>query len=389
MLLGASNVNKDTERKRVFSSANVDFIQLPTTYNIHPPTGATSYVEIKFKPTVGFDQQDATLFGVNTTSDPLIYIQNSTRIRINTDSSNSFPLDYLTGFNLNQSYVIRIEFDGTNATLFVDGNLEDTRVVPSGNLNIERVGRRRSLTNALISGEVEYFDLDGELFNLNEGNGAAITGSAGTVATVNTSHAGGLNYINQEVIQPIYGEGKQRKRVLTDSNGDYISLPSTTSLVNQGDYIEFEFELNQAPVASTITIMSNGLGSYVSFLTAGNVYFDNTANGEGSFSIFGEGNQTSNVLRIEIAVSSIDITINGTTYNRTQITNFDLKDFFNRNVNFYSGSVKRIEINGESFSCNEGNGADIVGSAGTVATVNTSHAGGLNYINHEVIKTIQ
>ena len=100
-------------------------------------------------------------------------------------------MDYLTGFSLNQSYVIRIEFDGTNATLLVDGNTEDTFVVPSGNIFIERVGRRRDLTNALMSGEVEYFDLDGELFNLNEGNGATITGSSGTVATVNTSHAGG------------------------------------------------------------------------------------------------------------------------------------------------------------------------------------------------------
>ena len=74
MISALSNVNKDTTRKRVFDATNIDFIQLPTTYNIHPPTGATSYVEIKFKPTVGLDSQDATLFGVTSTSDPLPFI---------------------------------------------------------------------------------------------------------------------------------------------------------------------------------------------------------------------------------------------------------------------------------------------------------------------------
>jgi len=53
-----------------------------------------------------------------------------------------------------------------------------------------------------------------------------------------------------------------------------------------------------------------------------------------------------------------------------------------------NGTIFNFKGNNETFSLNEGNGADFKGSLGTIGTCLTGHSGGLNYINQEMIKAI-
>ena len=50
----------------------------------------------------------------------------------------------------------------------------------------------------------------------------------------------------------------------------------------------------------------------------------------------------------------------------------------------FDGSIKSFTINSEKFQFREGQGITTEGSLGTTATINTSHAGGTQYINEQV-----
>ena len=53
--------------------------------------------------------------------------------------------------------------------------------------------------NAYTSSEVHKVIVDNETFNFKESSGTTTIGSEGTVATINTTHASGTDYINDNV----------------------------------------------------------------------------------------------------------------------------------------------------------------------------------------------
>ena len=230
--------------------------------------------------------------------------------------------------------------------------------------------------------------INGETFSFNEGNGADVVGSAGTVATVNTSHAGGLNYINQEVIQPIYGSGKQRKRVLDRVNQDYILLNTSYTLAD-GEYVEFKCDNDfvntwNYPIGSTQAglairsdraIIRDDSGS-----TTTGIYLGGALTPDQMY-----------IYRFERSGTSIDIIVDNVSQRVVTIGSGDTFTFDRigrRGGDYMTSGIEYVDFNGELFSFNEGNGATVTSSNGNTATISTSHAGGLNYINHEVIKPI-
>ena len=213
MISALSNVNKSTTRKRVLTESNADYIEIDKSYVFTEG----SKIEFDYTPTgLASESYRGILDTVSVSANPgrfLVDTRLSNNGVINVEINNDNGDNVGSGQVLNNSFISGTK---THVVLEVINNNLKITTEPEGgtlqtfttstsfgtctvNSNL-RIGRRLNLYS---NGEIENLIIDGETFSFNEGNGATITGSNGTVATVNTSHAGGLNYINHEVIKPI------------------------------------------------------------------------------------------------------------------------------------------------------------------------------------------
>jgi hypothetical protein len=171
---------KPTEKKRVLTAANGDYLSLSKPINV------TEHVSIDFtvNTTVAIDKY-------------IVYGNPSPRLRIN-------------GFGV----ILPEQF--FNASLLIDGvsfpiattNVNDhlgkvLTVTAQSNVSSSITAIGGTGSSSFLDCSIINFTINGEQFSLNEGNGSSFKGSNGTIGTTETSASNPENYINQNVIKPI------------------------------------------------------------------------------------------------------------------------------------------------------------------------------------------
>jgi hypothetical protein len=265
-------------------------------------------------------------------------------------------------------------------------------VTSSVNADIEAIGRREVGSDRYLNGTLYNFSISGEVFNFIEGKGTAITGSLGTTATINTSHADGSEYVDYQIWDnPImtpayrnnYGQWLKNGNILKfdRANSDYLELPSVITLqdgssfkwegsfINEGAYIPLLFGTSTTYLdiaEGLIRLRINGTDDFINDVAI-------TENTTHAIELFKTGNDYS-------------VSFDGGTpiFMVTTVDDFFVIDIGKR-VGIYGNiTVNTLELNTEQFLFREGQGITTEGSLGTTATINTSNAGGVQYINEQV-----
>jgi len=241
--------------------------------------------------------------------------------------------------------------------------------------------------------------LDGEIFALNEARGLDFYGGNGTAGTRTTSHAGGTDYIDDVMIDRYGVEGGERSSTLIAANSDYLEISDSFTWTNRSD-IDLEVKF------------------YSEFTSLGTIFCAGGANNSGtgivllrrntaaSFSLFfsskSNGNQLSASVTIAdglstIKIKNLEIFVNGILgYTIVEgLIEIDSSIFSSTSgklsyadSTYLSCDIHSISLNDKTFPLNEHNGATFYGDNGSTGQRLTSHAGGLNYINQEMIVKI-
>jgi hypothetical protein len=113
-------------------------------------------------------------------------------------------LSFSKSTSTNTKYNVKIRRDSSNIVyISYDGASETNIGTRVGNVTMSTVGRDLGTGGRFLTGKVYRFNINGEEFPCNEGSGATVTGSLGTVIPINTSNAGGITYINTVMWQEI------------------------------------------------------------------------------------------------------------------------------------------------------------------------------------------
>lgn len=282
------------------------------------------------------------------------------------------------------------------------------------------VGKLSYATLWFLDGEVGSFSVNGETFLLNETEGITFTGTQGTTGTRNTSHAGGLSYINDSMITPDgwskglritshaggleyiedtmiqrYGvERGDRKNVLIEGNSDNLHFNSPITLLPDSS-IRFEGSVSDLNAASYSTLLGFSDDSYLAILSDGStsqvrIRHEGTNTNKLGFI----GLSPNEVFTLDFSRDAIDnyyVSINEDT---PILIKFYSAEFELEDVGFRTGSIEyssielySLKVNEEVYNLNEHNGATFYGDQGSTGQRITSHAGGINYINHDIITT--
>jgi hypothetical protein len=361
---------------------------------------------------VGSDSNELVLDGVNSD-----YLEISKSVVIGDTIAITFVLNqYLFGdhimSNLSSSFRVYLDdpsliltgcnmvsllADGVDVTSNQDipnriGQTLVLTVTSSVNADIEAIGRREVGSDRYLNGTLYNFSISGEVFNFIEGKGTAITGSLGTTATINTSHADGSEYVDYQIWDnPImtpayrnnYGQWLKNGNILKfdRANSDYLELPSVITLqdgssfkwegsfINEGAYIPLLFGTSTTYLdiaEGLIRLRINGTDDFINDVAI-------TENTTHAIELFKTGNDYS-------------VSFDGGTpiFMVTTVDDFFVIDIGKR-VGIYGNiTVNTLELNTEQFLFREGQGITTEGSLGTTATINTSNAGGVQYINEQV-----
>ena len=273
-------------------------------------------------------------------------------------------------------YTMKFVKTGLNIELFVDGISKGTKTIGSEDtLTIDTIGGH--VTNRYYDGSVHHVDLNGEKFNFTESRGTTTTGSEGTIGTINTSNAGGVQYLDSTVWNK-----KSFALELEVVNSEYLS--GLTASLTDGQTIEAEFSLTDA---STVSLFGSNLTSIVYIkVTPTLVQIRDTNQGNlnyGSSLTIGQKYmlKVARVVdNIEVFIDNVSLGVNATSplalYNFAQIGRSGGGAVFS-NVSIYN-----FTINNEQFNLTEGLGNQVYGSNGTIGTINTSNAQGIERTNY-------
>jgi len=194
-------------------------------------------------------------------------------------------------------------------------------------------------------------------------------------------------------------KGKERKRVLTPANSDYLTVSGGSTWVNASD-IDFEIEGvctfgsgNQCIFCrGTNNVGSTGL-IYITRTTATTstlaMWDINSTNQQNVFTIpILDGAFSLKVKNLEVIVNgglfatmteqAVNISQDNATFGRLSYAN----------LWHLNASINTVKYDNETFSLNEGNGVNFKGSLGTIGSCNTSASNPENYINQVMIKRI-
>ena len=402
MLLGTiNNINKNTERKRVLQAANFDYLEVPNK-NVASLSDVSIVLNSEYEVKAGVGES-LFVWGNFTTEDTVWIYQ----------SDVTFVFAIYKGGGVSEQYSVNLPlgsrtlyFDFNNLELRVDNILVKT----FSNINMSGLStatQNPNISRYLFAGQycdqnIINFSLNDETFSLNEGNGATFTGSNGTVGTCLTGHSGDLNYINQEMIQDIYGSGVQRKRVLTSANSDYLEVYDNNVVWTNFSDADFEVlvdidnYIGDAPVVIFGQSGNNDTGVCVIRCDLGRNKLRLVIGGKNNVGIKGYeipitlGNNLLTVTNGSVSVNgNIILTPPDLVIDvDSSFSNTGLGGYTHQIAPTLAGAIFNFRVNNETFSLNEGNGATFKGSLGTIGTCNTGHSGGLNYINQEMIKPI-
>lgn len=196
---------------------------------------------------------------------------------------------------------------------------------------------------------------------------------------------------------------KERKRVLVAANQDSISITKSHGAIDPNNLsLKIVAFVNPLGTISG-TLLSIGLSSTQNITIRQNIDGKTLVvimrGAGGVFLISATGIfptaqvYTIEVINRELFVDGISkgvisdcgiITPDDTTYPLTFGRRID-----SAGADFWmDGELHNVEFDGETYLLNEGNGAETVGSNGSIGTLNTIHIDGLEYINFDVIKPI-
>ena len=384
----------------VFDSANSDYLDVNDSLNW------VNLHDIKFEIEGNWVSNSSQVIlskGDNSVNGVTGYF----RVRNNGGVNGSF-IQYsdIDGLN-SQSYVIgTIDGDFTLkmdvGVVTLDGvvvlTLSDQAINISPTYNNLNIGRFVANTLWNIDGVIKSLSINNETFNLIEGKGTAITGSLGTTATINTSHADGSEYVDYKIWgNPImtpayrnnYGQWLKNGNILKldSANLDYLELGSVATLQNEGDSVECT--INRLNRNNDVFFFGNSssLSNFLTVFSSGGTQLrdslGNNYNGSPNLDIIGEykatvrvegGNYVVTINGVEVINSLALAPITFNQINRRAVSSAYISDI----------EVKNFTINNEQFQFREGQGITTKGSLGTTATINTANAGGVQYINEQV-----
>jgi len=229
------------------------------------------------------------------------------------------------------------------------------------------------------SGTLYTLESKGERFNLTEGLGNEVEGSSGTIGTIYSSHASGNERIN-------YGMWQKNGNVLelTRANSDYLQLDTPVSYT--GDFsVSFDIVSNLNDNSQGF-INGNGAISQVSLYAGGKILYrtsSNITNLSGTNVVPSTG---AYVLGIERVGNETNFYADGVLgYTVTGDSGeFNIGSIGRYSSNYFDGTIKIVTLGDEQFNFREGQETTTTGSNGTVATINTSHASGTDYIDSEI-----
>lgn len=191
------------EYKNEMISANTDFITINDSVNWNLLSDID--IEIDCGSTVSAPTASRTLLSKGSFGTGLVLIRYfQDQITVDIDDSAGNPIVDTEQYQLYSSddkIVLR------NLKLYINGSLIDTYT--DGTLSIHPTNTnvtlsKLSYTSAwYLDGFISRLKLGTETFDLNEANGTTVFGDEGTTGTRSTGHAGGLSYINNEMIKRI------------------------------------------------------------------------------------------------------------------------------------------------------------------------------------------
>ena len=204
----------------------------------------------------------------------------------------------------------------------------------------------------------------------------------------------------RDVVQTANDEPRFRQNghelVFDSANSDYLEVNAQSNWINLSD-VDFKVLFYVGNTSSnTRCLLSDGAFNNPN---TGLVRFNITPNGYNLNVLFTDINNT-NAVNLDynlggaglylIELKNLELKVNGVIINTyteqgVNITSSSYKTTFGKlsyaSLFYADFKYHEIEINTETFNpTNINNNAQIVGSSGTVATVNTSHASGVSYI---------
>lgn len=362
-----------------FSADNSDYLSISTEMSV---SNEGDYFEIDFD-TVASDNNQGI---VSTLSD--------------------FGSDYIARLSSNQMYIQGAGGATSVALFFIDGrNTLRLEKVASG-FDVTLNGTTVNTTSFTSFSYQKFFGvgvttrdfklykatINGESFNFDECQGNAITGSNGTEATINTSHAS-----QEEYIDATMWEKKGFGLEFDANNSEYLSYPSDSIITNLSD-INVSFNVDTTITNNSDQIIFS-MGGYNEALTGVfNVQFNANDNTSLKISV---GNAGAGAITYSIAVPSgnlflevrgVEVYANGVlvrTMTETAL-NIDNSIFgiaIGRNAKGafgYNNFVyKSAFVQGESFNLTEGLGNKVYSTPSDIeGTISTSHASSVDRINY-------
>ena len=234
------------------------------------------------------------------------------------------------------------------------------------------------LGGAYLDGSIKNFSINGKYFALNEVRGVEFYSEDKTIVGERiTSHSGGLEYIEETMIQRYGVERGERKNKLVSGNGDKLTLSETTSV---GDTFKITFTLDETPVSNNYIFTDTALtqSQFISFTTG-------VINSVGTSIVFLyiDGVLVGGATDLRNHIGSV-ITLETTLSVGANIEFVGGESSSSSNISLYDFS-----INDQVYNLNEHNGDKFYSEDGsTTGTRITSNSGGRNYISLEMIKKI-
>ena len=337
-----------------FESANSDYLDLSETKTV---ANIGDYFEIDFEVSQLGDLKFLFSDGANGNYSAILD-SNTLYLKCNGFTGSIFSLVVT-----NLKNTIRIEKVTTGIDVTLNGITFNASTATS--MDFSWIAKRGSTTNMTIYN----LQINNEQFNLPESRGTTTTGSNGTTATINTSHASGIQYLDSKVWNK-----KSFALAFDNVNSEYLELNKD---INVGEELIFSFSSTEGLTMTNneyiFGAQTTNLRAFINHTTGGVISIGCTLD---SLKIDGVSVIVNTDLRLHRG-KLIEVIFSPTINDVITKVGVSSGNTLSINATFYG-----FNINTEQFNFTEGLGNEVFGSNGTIGTINTSHASGVDRINY-------
>jgi sporulation protein YlmC with PRC-barrel domain len=199
-----------------------------------------------------------------------------------------------------------------------------------------------------------------------------------------------LENLNHSTTEPIFrqngyevnGDKKSFALAFDSSNSEYVQINNPLVLSNDGDFFYVKGRLKSIPITTNPFLFTGGTNDQLRLLNNTNLRIFS-----GSTVYEWAGMYLGDVLdiRFEIANGGTEYIMTSPikTETKTKLVShtFTIDEICRNGSIFVDFDLEYLEINNEQFTLTEGLGNEVLGSSGTVGTINTSHADGIQRVN--------